>query len=72
MAYPNPEKARLHNAPIVMKTTTPSGPVSKRTPTMNPTMTIGMINALATVMSAAMCPSRIARRRMGVSSRRSK
>ena len=48
-----------------MKTRTPSGPVSKRTPTMNPTIMIGMISAHATATSAAMWPSRIAKRRTG-------
>ena len=45
IAYPNPENARLHIAPSKMKATIPSGPVSNRTPTMNPTMRIGTISS---------------------------
>jgi len=55
-----------------MKTRTPSGPVSKRTPRMKPSTRIGTVRARATTMSATRWPSRIDVRDTGVSSNRSR
>ena len=49
-----------------------AGPASNRTPSTNPTMMIGTVSAAATATSAHRWPSRIAIRRTGVSSSRSK
>jgi hypothetical protein len=54
MAYPNPAKARLHAAAMRMKTSTPSRPVSNRTPRMKPRTMIGNVRQQATATSAAM------------------